>query len=55
MRLAQFSGEKACDVFNICCSQDNVLNKLNGDKCQISDPTNGCSLDMAVSSIYFIS
>ncbi|KAI6190692.1 hypothetical protein M3Y97_00146200 [Aphelenchoides bicaudatus] len=47
MRLAQYSGEKACETFNICCSEDNVLNKLNGDKCQISDPTNGCNLDMA--------
>ncbi|KAI6222858.1 hypothetical protein M3Y99_01490300 [Aphelenchoides fujianensis] len=45
MRMAQYSGPRSCDVFNLCCSEDNVLNKLNGDKCQVADPTNGCNLD----------
>lgn len=49
MRLAQFSAEKACDVFNVCCSEDMVLNKLNGDRCQDPDPTNGCTLNLQVS------
>ncbi|CAD5223934.1 unnamed protein product [Bursaphelenchus okinawaensis] len=43
--LSKYSGEKSCDVFNICCSTDNVLNRLNGDKCQTADPTNGCSVN----------
>ncbi|KAI6212976.1 hypothetical protein M3Y94_00094100 [Aphelenchoides besseyi] len=47
MRMAQFSGSHSCDAFNLCCSEDNVLNKLNGDKCQIADPTNGCNLNRA--------
>uniref|UniRef100_A0A1I7RT46 DB domain-containing protein n=1 Tax=Bursaphelenchus xylophilus TaxID=6326 RepID=A0A1I7RT46_BURXY len=51
MKLAQYSGEKACDVFELCCSTDNVLSKLNGDKCQFADPTNGCSLDISGNKI----
>ncbi|KAH7717666.1 hypothetical protein AAVH_14947 [Aphelenchoides avenae] len=45
-RLAEFSAEKACDVFNACCSQDNLVNKTIGDRCQVADPTNGCTLDL---------
>uniref|UniRef100_A0AC34QU98 Uncharacterized protein n=1 Tax=Panagrolaimus sp. JU765 TaxID=591449 RepID=A0AC34QU98_9BILA len=30
--MAQFAGPKACDTFNLCCSEDFVLNKLN-DRC----------------------
>nr|CDQ03558.1 Bm9073 [Brugia malayi] len=30
-------------VFDICC-RDRAKNKLNGDRCQLTDPTNGCQL-----------
>ncbi|KAI1705482.1 hypothetical protein DdX_13620 [Ditylenchus destructor] len=43
LRLAQYSGPKACEIFNACCSEENVLNKLNGDRCQRGDPANGCT------------
>jgi len=43
LRMAQYSGPKACEVFLNCCSEDLVLNKLNGDRCQKSDSTNGCT------------
>uniref|UniRef100_A0A915ETC4 Uncharacterized protein n=1 Tax=Ditylenchus dipsaci TaxID=166011 RepID=A0A915ETC4_9BILA len=43
LKLAQYSGPKACEVFMVCCSEDNVLNKLNGDRCQRPDSTNGCT------------
>jgi hypothetical protein len=46
MRMAKYSGEKACDVFKECCSEGLVLNKLNGDKCQDVDITNGCTLNL---------
>lgn len=52
MRLAQFAGEKACDAFNACCSEDVVLNRLNGDRCQDPDPTNGCTLNLQVSTAH---
>jgi hypothetical protein len=43
LRLAEFAGPRGCDVFLVCCSEDQVLNKLNGDKCQVADIHNGCT------------
>lgn len=28
MRMAQFAGDRACDAFNVCCSEDNVLRSV---------------------------
>jgi hypothetical protein len=35
-------GKDFCESFNLCCSEDHKLNKLNGDKCQTADRNNGC-------------
>uniref|UniRef100_A0A0R3RFH3 Secreted protein n=1 Tax=Elaeophora elaphi TaxID=1147741 RepID=A0A0R3RFH3_9BILA len=41
--MAQLAGDNFCRVFDICC-RDRAKNKLNGDRCQLTDPTNGCQL-----------
>ncbi|OZC05818.1 hypothetical protein X798_07208 [Onchocerca flexuosa] len=41
--MAQLAGDNFCRVFDICC-RDRAQNKLNGDRCQLTDPTNGCQL-----------
>ncbi|VDN21233.1 unnamed protein product [Gongylonema pulchrum] len=46
--MAEFAGENFCRVFNICC-RDRANNRLNGDRCQLADPTNGCQLTPEVS------
>ncbi|VDK75571.1 unnamed protein product [Litomosoides sigmodontis] len=45
--MAQLAGDNFCRVFNICC-RDRAKNKLNGDRCQLTDPTNGCQLSSEV-------
>lgn len=38
-------GKDFCESFNLCCSEEHKLNKLNGDKCQVADRNNGCEGD----------
>uniref|UniRef100_A0A914W378 Uncharacterized protein n=1 Tax=Plectus sambesii TaxID=2011161 RepID=A0A914W378_9BILA len=44
MKMANM-GKDYCESFNFCCSEDNKLNKLNGDRCQTPDPINVCEGD----------
>lgn len=38
-------GKDFCESFNLCCSEEHKLNKLNGDKCQVADRNNVCEGD----------
>ncbi|VDM98508.1 unnamed protein product [Thelazia callipaeda] len=48
--MAEFAGDSFCRVFEICC-RDRANNKLNGDRCQLTDPTNGCQLTLEIKNL----
>ncbi|KHN77879.1 hypothetical protein Tcan_07302 [Toxocara canis] len=41
--FAEIAQDKYCQLFDMCCER-NANNKLNGDKCQFADSSNGCLL-----------
>uniref|UniRef100_A0A914ZIU8 Uncharacterized protein n=1 Tax=Parascaris univalens TaxID=6257 RepID=A0A914ZIU8_PARUN len=41
--FAEIAQDKYCQLFDMCCER-NANNKLNGDKCQVADSSNGCLL-----------
>uniref|UniRef100_A0A914Y0M1 Chitin-binding type-2 domain-containing protein n=1 Tax=Panagrolaimus superbus TaxID=310955 RepID=A0A914Y0M1_9BILA len=47
--IAEYAGPNACKAFMKCCSEDFSLNRLNGDRCQVADSNNACTLKADVS------
>jgi len=44
-KTAEIAPAAFCKLFDNCCSPDNKLDPLNGDRCQQPDPANGCRMD----------
>jgi hypothetical protein len=51
--IAEYSGPNACKAFMKCCSEDFALNRLNGDRCQVPDTHNACTLKLDSSGIQY--
>jgi hypothetical protein len=51
--IAEYAGPNACKAFMKCCSEDFSLNKLNGDRCQVPDSNNACTLKVDSSGIQY--
>jgi hypothetical protein len=51
--IAEYAGPNACKAFMRCCSEDFTLNRLNGDRCQVADTHNACTLKLDSSGIQY--